>query len=116
MQLKEVLVKEVHAKLNVQMDPKMVRLREKVNMKLGRVFHNPDILKSHRIYDRQPFCLEALTHEESTSSGQLLLYVKLFNIFDYELTFPPEEIFITQATSFQELSTILNERFNLPVS
>jgi hypothetical protein len=51
-QLKEVLVKEVKEKLAIELDHTRIRLREKVNLKLGKVFHNNDMLKSHRIYDR----------------------------------------------------------------
>lgn len=115
LQLKQVLVEEVKKKAGVSLDAGRVRLREKVNLKLGKVFHNDDLLKSHRIYDRQPFVLEQLSHEEHTSAGQMILYVKLFNIFTYELSYPPEEVFVTQATTLEELAVMLSQRFSLPV-
>ena len=52
LELKQKLAETVSSKLNIPLDPKKLRLREKVNLKLSKVFHNDDLLKSHRIYDR----------------------------------------------------------------
>lgn len=60
LQLKEHLAKELSDKFKIDVDVKRMRLREKVNLKLGRVFHNKMELKHQRIYDRIPIVVEQL--------------------------------------------------------
>jgi len=95
-----------------KLDPMKMRLRERNSDKLGQIFHNDHLMRDYALYDKKAIVIERLEETEKTTSDDLLIMVKRWDMKKFELE-GPWEVFVKKADKLKHFAMILSSKFEI---
>ena len=90
LQVKESIAAKLSEQNGKPLSPLKLRLRERSNDKLGKVFLNTLAIKLYGMYDNKPLAFEILEEEERFDRSDILIVVREWNQVDWTLSAPKE--------------------------
>jgi len=92
-----------------------MRLREKNNDKLTKVYHDSKQMKDYKMLEGKQLGIQILKQAENPSDNEVLVMVKMWNPNTWELS-PLREFYVEKSCTLSTFGALLSSLFDIPVS
>ena len=95
-------------------DPKLMRIRDKNNDKLTKVYHDTKQMEDYNLYEGKQLAIQMLTEPENPGDDELLVMVQNWNPNSWSLT-PIKELYVERTCTLPLFAAILCSVYDIPV-
>lgn len=99
---------------DLNLNPAMIRLREKNSDRLTRTLFDEMILKSQTIYEKKQYALQIVEGEEDLKSSDMITLVKVWNPSTWELS-APKEVKIPKNSNLHTFGEKISQQLDIPI-
>lgn len=79
-------LKQKICEIQSDLNPDLIRLRQRTINKLNQVYRDNDLLKQYRLFDLIHLVVERIPEKETIDSTDLLMYVRFYDIKQFCLS------------------------------
>ncbi len=91
-----------------------MRLREKVNDKLTKVYHDDKQMESYNMYEGKQLAIQTLTDPESPHDEEYLIMLQLWDPSTWTLT-ALKEVYVERSCTLGLFAGMVSSIYNVPV-
>jgi len=98
----------------IEKDPKLMRIREKNNDKLTKVYHDDKQMEIYNMYEGKQLGIQMLAEPENPNDDELLIMMQLWEPNSWSLS-PIKEIYVEKSCTLTLFSALISSIYNIPV-
>jgi hypothetical protein len=110
LKVKKYLCEKVKEKCQIELDPSRIRLREKGNDRLTKVYHDDVILEQYKMYESKPIAIQSLKDHEEVDPDSILIMLRCWNPSTWALS-EMKEIIVKRYSTMDNFSYVINREF-----
>ena len=90
----------------MQLDPTLIRLREKSNDRLTKYYRDDVVLEQYSMFEGKPIAIQILEQPENIDIDDIIIMLRCWNPETWEIS-PMKEIIVKRYSTLDDFSTIL---------
>ena len=94
----------------LDLDPKLIRLREKANDRLTKLYRDDAILEQYSMFEGKQIAIQILKEPEMVEPDSLLIMIRCWNPSTWELT-QMKEIIVKRYSTMDDFSYVLEKEY-----
>lgn len=105
--MKALVVQKLKEKKGIELDPELIRLRERNSEKLTRVYREIPMI-SQQIFERRMMAIEQIPEPQVLGFKEIVLVIRIFDSEAFQLS-ERFEIVVNKESSLKDLATSINK-------
>ena len=108
--VKKFACEKIKERCQLELDPSRIRLRERANDRLTKVYHDETILEQYKMYESKPIAIQVLDEPEDLDNDSILIMLRSWNPSTWEMT-PMREIVVKRYSTLDNFSSLVAKEF-----
>lgn len=108
--VKKFLCEKVKEKCELELNPDRIRLREKANERLTKLYRDDAILEQYSMFEGKQIAVQVLDNPDEMDQDSIIISIRCWNPSTWELS-PMKEIFIKRYSTLDNFSYIVENEY-----